>query len=225
MIEINLIWILVLIAYVSSFLLFMLFNLINIKKNKNTYSFLNQFPFEYLTNRTSDILLYVFAGISFTPLLVIIPCFGEMADLAIFNVLLACVFGMSGFVIALIYKISTSYLNVHFKIMTGLFCLAFLLSALTALHFFLSYSTYARVASNGTYYLIFGILSSLLSVLMFVLLFNPKLKDWAHLEAVTNEDEISYIRPKFISLAYSEWLSIAVVVISEILFLLSLLKI
>ncbi len=225
MIKINLVWIFIFILYISSFLLFLIFNLIKIRKSKKSYSFLNQFPFEFLANKTSDIFLYIFVGLSFLPILLILPTFGEMGDLAIFNLVLTFLFGISGFFIASIFKISTLYLTPHFKVMTALFSMAFLTSALTALHFFLSFATYKRISLNGTYYLIFAIISTLLSALMLVLLFNPKLKNWANLETRKNDDSVTYVRPKFISLAYSEWISIAVITLSEILFLLSLLEI
>lgn len=224
MIEFNLIWILLLIIYVLSFIALMTFSFIFRKKDQ-PFSFLNCFPFEYFSNRKLDVLLYIFALISFCPLFLVLPRFGEMGDLALFNLFLTCFFGLAGIALVFASKISTLYLKSHFKIATVLFCLAFLLSALVGLHFFLDFSLFDSTNFNRIFYLIFGILSSLLSLLMLVLLFNPKLKDWYKLDSKNVDGNLVYQRAKFVSLAYTEWLSILAIFLSEIFFFLSLLKI
>lgn len=224
MISINLIWILLFIVYILSFFLLMGVSYL-FRKKEEPFSFLNCLPFEYFSNRNLDAFLYIFAFVSFCPLFLIIPTFGEMGDLALFNLFITFLFGLAGLSIAFISKISTIYLKTHFKLATALFCFAFLLSALVSIHFFINYNVYLHTSSNGMLYLVLGVFSSLLCVGMLVLLFNPKLKDWYKLESKTVDGNTIYSRPKFVSLAYSEWLSILVIFLSEILFFISLLKI
>ncbi len=226
MIEFNLIWILLFIIYILSFIAVMLFSFFfKDKENKQPFSFFNCFPFEYFSNRKLDPLLYVFSFISFCPLFLIIPTFGEMGNLAIFNLFIACFFGLAGITFTFVSKVSTTYLKTHFKLATLLFAFAFLLSALVSLHFFLDYEVYSHIASNGMLYLLLGILSALFALGMLVLLFNPKLKDWYKLDSRSVDGDTIYSRQKFVSLAYTEWLSILIIFLSEVLFFISLLKI
>jgi len=56
------------------------------------------------------------------------------------------------------------------------------------------------------YYLIIGILSFLISLILLILIINPKLKNWAKLdESVNSDGEKIFIRPKFFVLAFTEW--------------------
>ena len=226
MIELNLIWIFLFIVYILSFASVMLFSfLFRNKENSQPFSFLNCFPFEYFSNRKLDPLLYVFSFISFCPLFLIIPTFGEMSNLALFNLLIACFFGLAGIAFTFVCKISTTYLKTHFKLATFLYAFAFLLSALVSLHFFLDFEVYSHTNSNGTLYLVLGILCAFFTLTMLVLLFNPKLKDWYKLDVRNVDGDIIYNRQKFVSFAYTEWLSILIIFLSEFIFFISLIKI
>lgn len=225
MIEFNLIWLIALLIYASSFLVFIVVNLLKIRKEKDYFSFTNYFPFEFMKKGKIDILLYLFIGLSFLPFIVIFPSFSDMGDLLIFNIVIACVFGLSSLLIGAIYKISTQYLKTHIQLSTFLIAASFLSSALVALHFFLNYATLAKFGGRAIIYLICGIIASLLAILVLVLSFNPKLKNWAQLDVRSSEDGSIISRPKFFSLAYSEWISILIIYLSEILFFISMLSI
>ena len=68
--------------------------------------------------------------------------------------------------------------------------------------------------------LIIGIITTLLSILQILIILNPKLKDWAKLEAFVDENKnINYRRPKIFILALSEWLTFLLSTIGLILFL------
>lgn len=224
MIKPNLIWGIILGVYTLSFVLMITFGYLNKKKEDNKASLTNYFPFEILGSYLPTIFLYIFMIASFAPLLIIIPLFGEFGDLAIFNIVLASLFGIFGLVIGALVKITTKYISPHIKLATILMAGAFLMSALTTLHFFLNFSMTSKFPGSGAPHLAFGIISGLLSIGMLVVMFNPKLKNWAQLEEHIDGDNKIFDRPKFFPLAYSEWLAIGVTFISQILFLLSLLS-
>lgn len=222
MIKPNLIWGLVFGGIIISFLLMITFGYISKRKQDKTASFFSHFPYEIIHNDAANIFMYIYMIISFTPLIVIIPLFGEFGDLAIFNVLLASLFGLAGLVSGAIIKISAKYLSPHVRLATILMAGAFLLSALTTLHLFLDFSMMSKFPGNGYVYFALGIFSGLLSLFMLIVMFNPKLKNWARLEEHIDGENKIFDRPKRFPLAYSEWASILVIFISSILFMLSL---
>lgn len=55
-------------------------------------------------------------------------------------------------------------------------------------------------------FLISGIIASIFTVIIFILIMNPKLSRWANLAPEPNKDgSVSYKRPKYFVLAFSEW--------------------
>lgn len=224
MIKFNAIWLIALIGYVVSFVGMITFSYLSRDKN-DSFSFRNHFPFELIKGKTANVFTFVFAAFSFASLFVTIPLFGEFGDMAIFNIFMSFLMGIVGLVTISVIRISTAYLSSHLKLATLFMTLAFFVSILDALHFFLTYSTMVKFPSASPVHLILGIFSSLLAILMLIVILNPKLKNWAQLEEHISGDNKTFERPKNLSLAYSEWISLGVIALAMVLYLLSLLEI
>jgi len=220
----NVIWILIIIGAIVSFLSMMGFSFLSCKKSKEDFSFTRQFPYEFVKNKIAGIFLYLMVAFAFAPLLLIIPLFGEFGDLAVISLVITCIFGLTTMVLVAAIKIPASYTHEHVIVSTILMAAAFFCSGLTATRLFLSYSVELRFGGGG-FHLAFAIIASLIAVAMLVVIFNPKLKDWALLEEQMNGEDKNYYRPKFFVLAYSEWASVLALFLSQILFLLSLISI
>jgi hypothetical protein len=220
----NVIWILIFIGVIVSFLGMMSFSFLSNKKSKEEFSFTRQFPYEFVKNKITSIFLYLMMAFAFAPLLLIVPLFGEFGDLAVISLVITCVLGLTMMVLVAAIKIPASYTHEHVIVSTILMAAAFLCSGLTAIRLFLSYSVELRFGGGG-FHLAFAIIASLIAIAMLVVIFNPKLKDWALLEEQMNGEDKAYYRPKFFVLAYSEWASVLALFLSQILFLLSLISI
>lgn len=223
MIEINLIWVLALLTYVAIFTILILIPTLSYKKKHNDFSFLRTFPFEVMADKRFDVILLIFAISSFSSLLITIPLFAEFSSFAIFNVALSFFFGLSGILVATIFKISTKYIRPHLYLSTFLLADAFMSSALVCLHLFLNFSAKNKFNEGGMT-LLFAILSAILCLLSMLICFNPKLKNWSQLEERIVNDEKVFDRGKVFPLAYSQYASILIIAISYIFFFLSLIE-
>lgn len=62
-----------------------------------------------------------------------------------------------------------------------------------------------------------AIISLVLTIFVFILLMNPNLTHWAQAEKKTNDDgTVTYIRPKYFVLAFTEWLCVITIIASQI---------
>lgn len=224
MIKINLIWIIVLVALLIAFGGFIFFGLIN-KKDEGKFSFLKQFPFEFVNSKLVKIFAYLVGGFSFLPLIVVLPLYSDFSSLALYTIFVTCVFGLASLSGLVITLLSTKYIKQHLISATVLMALAFLSSALTCLYSILISRINIRFSGGDFYHILLASISGLLAIAMLVIMFSPKLKNWAKLSEEIVDNEKVFSRGKFFPLAYSEWASIAVIFISEIIFLLSMLSI
>lgn len=222
MIEFNLIWLIIVLVNVISFVLMIVTSLINGGKKDKGFSFTNYFPYEnysYITRVFS--ILYAIS--LFASLATILPFVGDLKENSILPIITTFIIGCSGIAIVLTYLIPLKYEKEHLIISTVLMSLTFLSLALASTRQILAYSMLNRF-SEGGYHLILGIIGVLFTLLMGVIIFNPKLKNWANLEEHLKGDEKYYIRPKFFPLAYSEWSAIGLSLVAQILFLTSLIN-
>lgn len=225
MIKINLIWIVVLAAIIVAFAGFIFFGLLSSKKEETKFSFLRQFPFEFTSFKLVKIFSYLVGGFSFLPLIVILPLFNEFSSLAFYSIFVTCIFGLASLSGLVITLLPTKYIKQHLISATVLMALAFLSSALTCLYSILVSKINIRFSGGDFYHILLASISGLLAVAMLVVMFSPKLKNWAKLSEEIIDNEKVFSRGKFFPLAYSEWIAIAIIFASEILFLLSMLSI
>lgn len=228
MISVNLIWILLLVSFVGVFASLIVVILLLSKSNEMRFSFLRHFPYEVILfnpdkSKIYKILLFIFSGLCFSPIFVVVPLISEFGDLAWLAILNACFYGFSGLLISAIHLFEAKYIRTHSLLVSIFIALAFLSSALSALFAILTFNVYNRF-NQGSPLSIFCFALFIVAALFDILIaFNPKLKDWTKLEKYINDDgSVSYDRPKIFPLAISEWLVILSLFISEVIFFISL---
>lgn len=225
MIKVNLIWIISLLAVIVGFADFITFGYISTKNDKEKYSFTHHFPYEMNKSFISKLFSYFLGAFYFVPLMVVIPLFSEFQSLAVYTIFITCIIGFGGLTSTAIINLPAKYTKQHIVSATLLMAVAFLSSALSMLYAILVARMQMRFGSSGGLHIALAVLGGLFAILMVVVMFSPKLKDWAKLSEEIQGDEKIYSRGKFFPLAYSEWIAIGVIFISEIIFLISMLSI
>lgn len=229
MIAVNLVWVVLFVVYIAIFATLIVVRFLLDKSDAEIqYSFLRNFPYEVLTmhkdkSKIYKVLLFIFSGLCFAPIFVIVPLIGEFGELAWIAILNACLYGMSGIMIASIHLFEAKFIKTHTLLVTIMIALAFLSSSISALFSMLTFNVYNRFNEGSP--LAIGCFAIFVLAALFDLFiaFNPKLKDWTKLEKITNKDgSISYDRPKIFPLAFSEWLIIFSIFLSEVVFFISL---
>ena len=229
MIQVNLVWILLLIAFIAVFAALIVTKLLLDKGERELkISFLRHFPYEVLSihkdkSKIYKVLLFIFAGLTFSPIFVIVPLVGDFGDLAWIAILASCFYGFSGLLTVGIHIFEAKFIKTHALLASILVALVFLSTSLSALFSILTFNVYNRFGEGSP--LAIGCFALLIVAALFDLFiaFNPKLKDWTKLEKLINSDgSISYDRPKIFPLALSEWLIIFSLFISEVVFYIAL---
>ena len=120
-------------------------------------------------------------------------------------------------------EISVFYVKQHILISTIFMAGNFLLSALVGVNSYLYYQMgQTTKASGGSIMsIVFAVLAALVAVASLIIMFNPKLKDWAKLVRISENDN-SFVRPKYFPLAFSEWLFNLIHFLSLLIFILSI---
>lgn len=217
-------------SYLATFLLFLIIYLVNVRSFKDEYgdkfSFLRHFPFELDQDKKGDhkfiyramlILIFALMGVSYvlalkdyfqyTTLTYVISIFGILSYLSLFFLAI----------------IDTRFVKIHL-IIFGLNFLSTLVNILSII-FFAFYFIDWKIPTAFDYpnwlgYIIVAF-AILFVITLLIIMFNPKLKDWAKLEKQVNGDgTISYRRGKVFILALSEWLTILINHLSFIFILL-----
>ncbi len=202
----------ILLAPFFFFALTLSFGLSAQKEAKISYRFSQYFPYELFQGKKNYTLpARVFAGLTATSLL-----FGPIYGM-VFLPSSAFLLSNLGFLwflcaltdcaAALIYALTWIPLSKEKLHLSLFFAESATLSILHSAYFFFFFSGYRKGALvNGNPLLIAAIVSVLLFLLSFLPLLNPKLKDYAKLEAHTLPDgSVELRRPKIFPLAASEW--------------------
>ena len=230
MISPNAIWIFSLagIGVVSLILLTLL--LLNSSLRGKEFSLLRNFPFEFgkMNPNVFSIfktLMFILSGLAFSPLFFISPLMKDFGDLGFLCILITCVFGLNAICNCFLFFFDVRYTKTHMALVTISMSLTLLATALSTLISILVYKSYLDMNDNHLSSLILAIACGILSLGMIFLIFNPKLSNWAKLkENVSSDGEKSYSRGKVFILALSEWITIGISLIGEILFLITLIK-
>ncbi len=230
MITPNLIWIFTISAIGIMAVTIAVLLFVNSAFRNKEFSPLRNFPFEFLKDSEKSVpvfkpLLYILTALSFAPLFVITPLISEFGDLGFLTILITCVFGLTAICNCLLFFFDARYTKTHMILVTVAMSLALLANALATLLSVLVYKNYMETATQHPISLVCAVVSGLLAISMLALAINPKLKNWAKLEEHDNPDgEKSYSRGKVFILALTEWLTLCLSVLGEIIFLISLLK-
>ena len=204
--------------------------LLNPTLKEEKFSFLRSFPYEVIKSNDGSvgmfkILLYILTAFAFSPLFVITPLIAEFGDLGFLSIFITAVFGLSMISNCLLFFFDARYTKAHMVLATISMSLTLLANALSTLLSIIVYKTYLDMSDSHISSLILAIVSGLFAVGMLLLIINPRLKSWASLEAVDNGDgEKTYARGKVFVLALTEWITIAISILGEIVYLFALIK-
>ena len=229
MIKIDILWIIGIIVYVLAFIIELLCAYLSTSKEIKKYSPTNSFPSEIVTRYDKGYLFkisnYIFSAASLLILVIIIinkEAFGGMFTL---SVVIAALIALTHLSSISLINISIFYVKQHAIISTIFMALTFLISALTTFYcFYMSY-LYSTQSTGSSFHLSLGIISGVFTLITLLFMFNPKLKSWAKLEKVGEDVELTYARPKYFPLAYTEWIMIVLSFVSGLIYIISLINI
>lgn len=198
------------------------------KANNLDNVFTNKFPSEIFKAKEGPIYFnkvinYIYAGISFGGIFIILPNIKSFGGVEVFSIIVSSVAGLVGLLGIINAEISVFYVKQHILISTIFMAGNFLLSALVGVNSYLYYQMgQTTKASGGSIMsIIFAVLAALVAVTSLIIMFNPKLKDWAKLVRISENDN-SFVRPKYFPLAFSEWLFNLIHFLSLLIFILSI---
>ena len=230
MITINAVWLFSLIGIAAIALTLLGMLLFNSTLFHKEFSLLRNFPFEFGrmnedAYRIFKPFMFVLTGLAFSPLFVIVPLSKDFGDLAFLTIFITSVFGLSAIVNSLLFFFDARYTKTHLLLVTIAICLTLLANALATLLSVLVFKVYLDMSENHISSLVLAIISGLIVVIMLLIAFNPKLANWAKLQSVENDSgEKTYSRGKIFVLAFIEWLTIALSILGELVFLFSIIK-
>ena len=230
MIGVNLVWIVFLIAFVGVFVALGVLSILRMKSvDEENRSFMRLFPCELIKDSIPGAnvyrtLLYVFSGLCFAPVFVVLPLIDEFGGLGALAMIVSFLYGIEGIVMVSIFLFNIRYTNTHTKLSTGFMAGSFLINGLTTLYAVLTFTTWNKYDMGSAVALVMAILGSLLTIGTLVITLNPKLKNWAQLVKIEDGEVAAYKRPKIFPLAFSEWLIILINFIGEVVFLISLIR-
>ena len=230
MIEFNLVWIFLLVFFVASFAVVAVLSIFRLHQvEEENRSFLRVFPCELIKEKIPNaniyrIFIYIFSGLCFAPVFVVLPLLDEFGGLGALAMILSFLYGIEGIVMVSIFLFNIRYTNTHTKLSTAFMAGSFLVNALTTLYGVLTYTTWNKFDKGSPLALAMAILAGLLTIGTLLIMFNPKLKNWAQLVKVENGEEVIYSRPKIFPLAFSEWLIIVINFVGEIAFFLEIVR-
>lgn len=203
------------IGHVVFFGLYLFFSLLNYKNiTKMNYNFRNHFPYEFnfeddfrinlpgkialLASLTCSIIFYIFFKNNYNN------------GYYVFVMIMGIINVISIGAIAFIDLRST---RAHLLMVVINVVSSFIIPSSIAINASIEYTTYKSVSG-----LVIAIISVIFCFIIFILMMNPKLTKWAKLDEIKAPDgAISYIRPKYFVLAYTEWILIFYSLLVELL--------
>lgn len=225
MIKINAIWLFSIISFAAVAIALFLILFFKTKIRGEKFSFLRNFPYEFEKMYPKAInafkpLMFALTALAFSPIFFITPLKSDFGDVWFFVIFVTCVFGLSAITNCLLFFFDASFNKTHIILATIAMCLTFLANVLTVIVSLIVYKENVNRALSLTC-MIAGII---LACVMLVVIFNPNLKNWVKLKKVEANGSISYERGKIFVLALSEWITILVSILGEIVFIISMIK-
>lgn len=192
--------------------------------DKYNVSFMRMFPFEIVRTAENNAKFYsfstyLFAGMCFSPIVVIVEVSSKLINLNPLSVFIACLLGLAGLCFVFLNIFDVTHVKPHLIIFAIFALLTLLGSVLVTTRGFVAFDLFKKHGTNEWLFIVSAILSALVSVLVLFLIVNPKLKSWARLDQVDGE----YVRPKRFPLAYSEWAVLLALFLTEVIYFIQLL--
>ena len=187
-------------------------------------SFMRMFPFEMAKTAENNgkfysFSTYLFSGLCFSPILVIVEGTSKLANLNPLSIFIACVLGLGGLCFVFLNIFDVTHVKPHLTLFGVFASLTLLSSILVSIRGIVAYDIFMRHGSQELLLLISGILSGVVALFAVLIMGNPKLRLWAKLDQIDGE----YFRPKRFPLAYSEWGLLLVLFLTEVLYFTQLL--
>lgn len=185
---------------------------------------MRMFPFEMARTAENNgkfysFSSYLFAGMCFSPIIVIIEESGRLSSLNPLSILISCILGLAGLCFIFLNIFDVTHVKAHL-IIFGIFAsLVLLSSALVSVRGFVAFDTFKKHGSTETLFIISSGLAAAVAAFVLFVIVNPRLKTWAKLDMVDGE----YVRPKTFPLAYSEWAILLALFLTEMSYFLQLL--
>lgn len=208
------------IFFVIFFFVSVFASIFNYKKRFNlTYHVRNTFPYELnYESRFSDNIL---GNAALIMSLCFLIGFYVILNVHLNNpiVLIASIVGcINSILIGTMFFVPLKLLKTHMAFSIFLFLTAFLLPGITAVIYFPYYQDFLEPL-----YLVFFIVSSVVALFYFGVTMNPKLTLNIKMDVkLDDKGQETYVRPKYITYAFSEWLSIFGAIIHPLLLIILL---
>ena len=192
--------------------------------DKYNVSFMRMFPFEIARTAENNgkfysFSTYLFAGMCFSPIIVIVETTTKLINLNPLSIFIACLLGLAGLCFVFLNIFDVTHVKPHLTIF-GIFALLTLLScALVSVRGFVAFDTFRKHGSVEAIFMVSASLAAVIALFVLLVIMNPKLKTWAKLDQVDGE----YVRPKRFPLAYSEWAILLALFLIEISYFIQLL--
>ena len=192
--------------------------------DKYNVSFMRMFSFEMVRTAENNAKFYsfssyLFAGMCFSPIIVIMNTTTKLANLYPLSILISCVLGLAGLCFVFINIFDVTHVKPHLTLF-GLFSLLTLLSsALVTTRGFVAFDTYKKHGTIEVLFIVSASVGALITLFTIFILMNPELKTWPKLDQIDGE----YVRPKRFVLAYSEWAILLALFLTEMTYFLQLL--
>jgi len=188
-------------------------------------SFMRMFPFEMARTAENNgkfysFFTYLFAGLCFAPLVIIVGGKSDLSALKPMSILLTCVLGLSCLCFIFLNIFDVTHVKAHLSLFTVFAGLVILSGGLIFARGLTAYKIFSDHGHKEILFLITEILAAVSVVFTLLVLVNPKLRSWARLDNVDG----TYKRPKRFVLAYSEWALLTILFFNELVFFVQLLK-
>ena len=192
--------------------------------DKYNVSFMRMFPFEIVRTAENNAKFYsfstyLFAGMCFSPIVVIVEMSSKLINLNPLSVFIACLLGLAGLCFVFLNIFDVTHVKPHLTVFAIFALLTLLGSVLVTTRGFVAFDLFKKHGTNEWLFIVSAALSALVSVLVLLLIVNPKLRSWARLDQVDGE----YVRPKRFPLAYSEWSVLLALFLTEAIYFIQLL--
>ena len=169
-------------------------------------SFMRMFPFEMPKTAENNgkfysFSTYLFAGMCFSPIIVIVEESSKLSSINPLSILIACILGLAALCFVFLNIFDVTHVKPHLVLFAIFALLTLLSSALVAVRGFIAFDVFRKHSSTEPLFMVSAIFEAVIVVFLLCLIVNPKLRFWAKLDLVDGE----YVRPKRFPLAYSEW--------------------
>jgi len=222
------IWILSVVLLSASFAAILVFAKLFTKPfDEENFSFLRVFPFEVIKNSPKEgifysISSYVFAIMCFSPILLVIENTSSFKDLNQISIIISSILCLAGVAFVFLSTFEVVHVKTHLILFTISVFFILLSGALITTRAYIAYSACNKYGRKEPLLFVDGIFGLISVLATLVLVFNPKLFNWAKLEKVQGQEN-TYKRPKRFALAYSEWGLLVLLYANELIFFVQLL--